>query len=228
MSPGRAARVLRGRDVGERGRVLRRVPRRFRGRFRAGRFAVPRTGRDCRDAVGADEFRECMGRVLPLLADGSVIVMDNAPYHTAKVDRAPTMDDGKDVIVEWLKRNGETADRSMVYVELMAMVRRVKPLRKKYAIDELAKADGKTVLRLPRNHRELNPMVLAWSSVKEHVSANVSSCEPSDGKNLIVEAVDRVNAEMWKGFVGSAMEEEKKMLRSGLHRGRPLGRGLGR
>lgn len=166
--------------------------------------------RDCRDEINGEEFREWMERVLPLLADDSVIVMDNVAYHTVKIDKVPTMDDKKEDIIKWLEDKGEVIERPLLYVELMQMVKRIKPLHKKYIIDELVKANQKTILRLPRNHRELNPLVLAWSSVKDYVSTNISSCKLADAKNLIIEGINRLNAEMWKNFISRTMEEEKK------------------
>jgi transposase len=39
-------------------------------------------------------------------------------------------------------------------------------LKKKYNIDEIAKASKKTVLRLPPYHCEFNPNELIWGQIK--------------------------------------------------------------
>ena len=42
----------------------------------------------------------------------------------------------------------------------------------KYAVDEMAKAAGHEVVRLPLYHCELNPIELAWSQVKRYIKEN--------------------------------------------------------
>lgn len=41
--------------------------------------------------MNGDSFFDWIKGVIPLLKDNSVIVMDNAPYHSVKVERCPTM-----------------------------------------------------------------------------------------------------------------------------------------
>lgn len=89
------------------------------------------------------------------------------------------------------------------------MVKRLKPLHTKYVIDELFKANNHTVLRLPPYHCELNPIELAWSSVKNHVRMNNTTYKLPDVKNLLIEGINRVDAEMWKNFISHTKKESK-------------------
>jgi len=66
------------------------------------------------------------------------------------------------------------------------------------------------VLKLPPYHYELNPIELVWSVVKRHVKANNKTFKLPDVKNLLVERIAKVNAEMWKNFVKHTIEEENK------------------
>jgi len=77
-------------------------------------------------------------------------------------------------------------------------------------IDELAKASNKTILRLPPYHCELNPIELAWSSVKNHVKINNTTFKLPDVKNLLIEGIERVDQVMWKNFIEHTKKEEKK------------------
>jgi len=74
----------------------------------------------------------------------------------------------------------------------------------------MAKEHNRTILRLPPYHCELNPIELAWSSVKHHVKINNTSHKLGDVKNLLLEGIERVNANMWKNFISHTEKIEKK------------------
>uniref|UniRef100_A0A2S2PF27 Tc1-like transposase DDE domain-containing protein n=1 Tax=Schizaphis graminum TaxID=13262 RepID=A0A2S2PF27_SCHGA len=162
------------------------------------------------DEMNVDTFREWMERILPLLQPNSVIVMDNASYHSVKIDRAPTSNTRKVDIIRWLEDKGEVINQSMVIPQLLHIVKRLKPIHNKYVIDELVKAKNHTVLRLPPYHCELNPIELAWSSVKNHVRINNTTYKLPDVKNLLIEGITRVDVEMWKNFISHTKKEETK------------------
>jgi len=136
--------------------------------------------------------------------------MDNASYHSVKLDKALTSNTKKTDIIKWLEDKGEVVDRSMIIPQLLYIVKRLKPLHIKYIIDELVKANNHTVLRLPPYHREHNPIELAWSSVKNHVWMNNTTYKLPDVKNLLTEGINRVDAEMWKSFISHTKKEEDK------------------
>jgi len=91
---------------------------------------------------------EWMENILPRLKDNCVIVMDNASHHSVKLDKAPTSSTKKADIIQWLEDKGEVVDRTMVVRELL-LVKQIKPLHEKFVIDEIAKAQYKTILQLP-------------------------------------------------------------------------------
>lgn len=66
--------------------------------------------------------------ILPHLKPNSVIVMDNASYHSVKLDKAPTSNTKNADIIKWLEDKGEVVDRSMVIPRLLHIVKRLKPL----------------------------------------------------------------------------------------------------
>ncbi|XP_022180471.1 uncharacterized protein LOC111040765 [Myzus persicae] len=117
--------------------------------------------------------------------------MDNAPYHSVKLEKCQTTNWRKADIVEWLESKGEVVDKSMIIPELLKIVKRIKPM-------------------LPPYHCELNPIELAWSVVKHHVKSNNKTFKLPDVKNLLVEGVDKVDATMWKNFISHTIKEENK------------------
>lgn len=160
--------------------------------------------------MNGQTFYEWMENILPQLRDNCVVVMDNAPYHSVKKEKSPTSSTRKADIIKWLEDKGEAVDNTMVIPELLNIVKRIKPLHNKYVIDELAKASNKTILRLPPYHCELNPIELAWSSVKNHVKMNNTTFKLPDVKNLLIEGIERVDQVMWKNFIEHTKKEEKK------------------
>lgn len=173
-------------------------------------FESKKNSRDYHDEMNGQTFYEWMENILPQLRDNCVVVMDNAPYHSVNKDKSPTSSTRKADIIKWLEDKGEVVDNTMVIPELLDIVKRIKPLHNKYVIDELAKASNKTILRLPPYHCELNPIELAWSSVKNHIKMNNTTFKLPDVKNLLIEGIERVDQVMWKNFIEHTKKEEKK------------------
>lgn len=174
-------------------------------------FESKKNSRDKHDEMNGEIFRKWMENILPQLKENSVIIMDNAFYHSVKIDEAPTSTTRKADIIKWLENKGEIIDKPMVIPQLLEMVKRLKPLYEKYVIDELVKASNRIVLRIPPYHCELNPIEQAWESVKIYVRMNNTIYTFPEVKRLIIEGVERVNAEMWKTFINNTKKEEKML-----------------
>ncbi|KAL4105003.1 hypothetical protein QTP88_020278 [Uroleucon formosanum] len=155
-------------------------------------------------------FFEWFVKILPLLKENAVIVMDNAAYHSVKKDRIPVMSWKKRDIINWLESKGENISYPTTKGALLAQVKTIHTEHDKYVIDDYAKENNKTVLRLPPYHCELNPIELAWSSVKSYVRTHNSTFKLKDVKELLERGVEHVTPEMWKNFVGHVVKEEEK------------------
>jgi len=97
--------------------------------------------------MNGDSFRDWLEGVLPRLKENAVIIMENAPYHSVKLEKCPTTNWRKPAIIEWLQSKGEVIDSTMVIAELLEKVQKIKTMYNKYVIDEMVKANNKIVLR---------------------------------------------------------------------------------
>lgn len=77
--------------------------------------------------MNGDTFFEWMESVLPRLKENCVIIMDNASYHSVKVDKVPNKTTKKADIIKLLEEKGEVIDRPMVIPQLLDIVMRLKP-----------------------------------------------------------------------------------------------------
>jgi len=54
-------------------------------------FQSKKNSSDYHDEMSGQTFQEWFEEILPLLEDNAVIVLDNAPYHSVKKEKTPTM-----------------------------------------------------------------------------------------------------------------------------------------
>ncbi|KAE9523362.1 hypothetical protein AGLY_016310 [Aphis glycines] len=165
---------------------------------------------DYHDEMNGSTFFEWFVKILPLLKDNAVIVMDNASYHSVKKDPTPVRSWKKQEIINWLESKGEVVIQPIVKAVLLERVKKIKSEHEKYVIDEYAKENNKTVLRLPPYHCELNPIELAWSSVKHYVRTHNNTYKLKDVQELLKQGVEHVTQEMWTNFVEHVVKEEHK------------------
>jgi hypothetical protein len=99
-----------------------------------------------------DYHQEMNATILKTLPNNAVIVLDNASYHSRKVEKIPTTSGRKGDIQNWLASKNIAFQAVMLKAELLVLVKR-KHKFESYVVDELAAQEGKTVLRLPPYHR---------------------------------------------------------------------------
>ncbi|XP_060878094.1 uncharacterized protein LOC132950594 [Metopolophium dirhodum] len=145
---------------------------------------------DYDDEMNGDTFYEWFVKTLPLLKKNDIIVMDNASYHSVKKHKIPVRSWKKQAIIDWLENKGEIVEHSTVKNDLMERVNKIKKKYDQYVIDEYAKDDNKIILRLPPYHCELNPIELAWSSVKSYVPTHNNTFKLKDVLELLKKGVD--------------------------------------
>ncbi|XP_072949967.1 uncharacterized protein [Epargyreus clarus] len=154
-------------------------------------------------------FEEWFSRTLEKLEPNSIIVMDNAPYHSRRLERVPSMNWLKKDIQSWLTEKGISFQ-----AEMIKALDLVTPEREKYSAfvcDTMAKQHNIEVLRLPPYHCELNPIELIWGQVKGHVAEKNKTFKIIDLKKILSEAIKSITSAAWQQCVNHVIKEEKKM-----------------
>ncbi|XP_050295356.1 uncharacterized protein LOC126735393 [Anthonomus grandis grandis] len=166
---------------------------------------------DYHQDMNSDVFEKWFSSVLRLVEPGSVIVIDNAPYHSRRVEKLPTSAWQKADIIDWIKSKDIQFDENLLKVQLLDIVRVHKDRYIKYVVDEMAHKCGVTLLRLPPYHCELNPIELIWAQIKGEVARKNTTFKLNDVKLLLSEAINGVTADDWKKCIGHVIKEEQKM-----------------
>lgn len=87
-------------------------------------------------------------QLLPNIPAESAIVLDNAPFHSRKVEKVPNTKTKKGEIKKWREEKNINFPDESLKKEMLDEVNKVKHLYNKYYVDENAKDPGFTVLRL--------------------------------------------------------------------------------
>ncbi|CAH2083377.1 unnamed protein product [Euphydryas editha] len=115
---------------------------------------------------------------------GSVIVMDNARYHSSQLERLPNMGWRNAEIQEWLRIKEIFFKEEETKAHLMAKIDTNKHT-KKYFVDQCAATKNITVIRLAPYHCELNPIELIWAQIKSYVGRNNKTYKLTEVKQLL-------------------------------------------
>lgn len=164
---------------------------------------------DYHQDMNGDVFINWFKNVIQLLPEKSVIVMDNAPYHSVFSERLPNMSWRKDQIVSWLNEKTIVHDPNKIKLELIKIVKQHESIYKKYIVDELAKLHEQIVLRLPPYHCVLNPIEMAWNQVKGFVARNNKTFKLNDVRTLLEKGVANVSSVNWKNYIKHVQKEEQ-------------------
>lgn len=114
--------------------------------------------KDYHEEMDGDRFLEWFKDIMPKLEPGSIVVMDNAPYHSVKLEKIPTIAWNKLQIIDWLKSKEILMNMSYLKKELLK--KGAETEFDNYLIDELARSNDIEILRLPPYHCKLNPIEL--------------------------------------------------------------------
>ncbi|CAB3240473.1 unnamed protein product [Arctia plantaginis] len=132
--------------------------------------------------------------------------MDNAPYHSVQIDKAPTQASKKAHLVAWLQRKGVEADMNLLKAELLELVKQ----------NKLALQHGHKLIRTPPYHCQYNAIELIWAQVKGY-AARHNTKPPFSTKNmmtLLKEACDKITKEDWAKVV----EKTRKIIKEDYDR----------
>ncbi|XP_050519440.1 uncharacterized protein LOC126893369 [Diabrotica virgifera virgifera] len=144
--------------------------------------------------------------LIPKLSKNSVIVMDNASYHSRLIKKVPN----KFQIQNFLYEEDLYFEETYTKKQLLE-VSQSKQFQKKYAVDDCALNNGHTVLRLPPYFCVLNPIELIWAQLKGNIRRkNVAPKFSSSVLQLIAEEVKNITATSWKNVIKHVMGVENE------------------
>ena len=169
--------------------------------------------RDYHDSMNAECFEQWFSALTQKVPPRSLIVMDNASYHSRQLYKPPTTSTKKDDIKTWLKENHIAFDEDMLKVELLQLVKQHQraPV---YVVDEMAKQRGHEVLRLAPYNCDLNPIELIWAQVKGYVRQHNKTGQMSSIQDLVAAAVDQVTPSMWASCCDHVSKTEEMYWKS--------------
>lgn len=166
---------------------------------------------DYHEEMDAQKFESWFSNILPNLEPNSVVVMDNASYHSRQLEPSPTTAWRKANIINWLSQKNIPFDDTMLKVQLLNIARKHIPQLKKYVVDEMAREKNIIVHRLPPYHCELNPIELIWAQIKNQVARENLTFKMDEVKGLLAAAIENVTPESWKKCISHTIKEEDKM-----------------
>ena len=132
--------------------------------------------------------------------------MDNASYHSRIDDPVPTKSWTKKRMIEWLFSHDISYPEKALKSEIWSIIHRV-DASPKYVIDEIARASGHEVVRLPVAHCTLNPIESAWAQVKGHIKENNTRFNLDEVERLAWEGFDVVTPDHWASLVNHVQEK---------------------
>ncbi|XP_076298376.1 uncharacterized protein LOC143217712 [Lasioglossum baleicum] len=179
-------------------------------------FKANSTTGDYHDQMNSENFEKWLQqKLIPNLLPNSVIIMDNAPYHTIQLNKVPTKYAPKENMIEWLLKNNITHSENMRKFELYDLISRNKIYNKTHKADEILKLNGHDVLRLPPCMCELNAIELAWAEMiweirtKNDVKPN-ETLTNDELETILIDAINSVTMEKWNNFCKHVEKIEKE------------------
>ena len=156
---------------------------------------------DYHDEMTGEHFEEWFrDKLLPNVPSSSLIVMDNASYHSRRCEELPVKNWTKKRMIEWLDEKGIPYPPKALKSEIFSIIQGLN-LTPQYVVDEMARAAGHEVVRLPVAHCTLNPIEMAWAQVKGHIKANNRQFNLSEVERLAWEGFEVVTPERWASLV---------------------------
>ncbi|XP_044583010.1 uncharacterized protein LOC123264031 [Cotesia glomerata] len=172
----------------------------------------PKSHEDYHGEMNSATFEKWMEKdLLPNLTKPSMIVMDNASYHSTKTEKQPTSNWRVPELKEWLTQEGIPFDEKSKRTELYQLCKRHKKIVE-CKIDGLCKGTDHIILKSPPYCFFYNPIELVWGNCKRYYDAHLAPGGDYSDKMVIQvwnEALARITPEIWSKYVDHT---EKKIL----------------
>lgn len=137
--------------------------------------------------------------MLPALEEPSIIIMDNASYHSRQINKMPTKSSKKEAMQNYLEeKNIEYPESATKYV-LWNMITELPVPNKSFMVDSLIESAGHELLRLPPYHCQFNAIEMVWSQAKRFYDKEV--LRNRDVLRTWERALESVTADQWANYV---------------------------
>lgn len=173
-------------------------------------FSSTSKSSDYHDNMNCEMFEKWLkAQLIPNLDDPSLIVLDNASYHSRILNKQPSSSWRKSDIYEWLEKHNQNPLPNMLKSELLSMAKSLKS-PKIYAVDEILREYGHEVLRLPPYHCQFNAIELIWAGAKSFYEKHVGDGLKSSQVEIVwQDSLDHITQEYWK----KSVEHTEKLIR---------------
>ena len=155
-------------------------------------------GRDYLSEMNAAIFEDwVVNKLLPSLNEPTVIVMDNASYHSREDQdtKPPTLRTKVADMKRWLTDRQIPFDDKLKKRDLYMQVIVPNKPPKEPSIDKTIRKAGHYVLRQPPYHCEFNPVEMLWGIIKGDVADNNVHFTMEEIRVLAEEAISKISLE---------------------------------
>lgn len=125
--------------------------------------------------------------------------MDNASYHSRRLNKLPTKSNKKEVMQAWLRERNvlypETATKDLLW----HLICQLPKSEKSFVTDSLIQSAGHEVLRLPPYHCQFNAIEMVWSQAKRFYDKEVLATK--DVLDTWKRAIRNVTPSQWANYV---------------------------
>lgn len=183
-------------------------------------FKSKTTAGDYHGEMNSENFENWLrNSLLPNLNEPSIIVLDNASYHSRLLEKWPAKNWKKDEMRKWLEEKKIHFEESDTKVLLWNRISLVPKGEKIFVTDKLIGEAGHQVLRLPPYHCQFNAIEMVWSQSKRLYDQLI--LKEKDILATWQKALDNVSKEQWANYVAhtdsvirAAYEKEKDLITS--------------
>lgn len=106
-------------------------------------------------------------QLLPNISPNSIIVMDNASYHSRILNKKPNSNSKKADILNFMREKKMDIPENIPIKKVLLECIKRQQFKNEYVVDELCNNYGHTVLRLPPYYCIFNPIEMVWASIKQ-------------------------------------------------------------
>ena len=165
---------------------------------------------DYHDSMNAENYEKYFEKICKLLKPNSLIIIDNASYHSRNSDDYPKSKWKKAQFEQWLKENKVNFPSDALRSELWVLCKTHRNEKNAKVVEKIAKKYGMEVLRLPPYHCELNAIELIWADEKNFVAGENKEMTIEHVVTLFRKRREEITAETCKNCIKHArfVEEE--------------------